>query len=138
MNGKATIVVASLQMVTPSEAEHMDVNGIVRVKTLEVETDDGPAVAMMIALAIGDAAAADEFVMVVAERFKLERMSAPPNTSMLLLTIIGEMSAESFAARWKQVVEADPVIGAFMAKMVVAEVVQGTNEGQQLSLASLL
>lgn len=116
----------------------MGVNAIAQVKTVEVEGADGPAVAMMIALDVGDAATAEAFVSVVAERFKLDRMLAPPQTSMVLFTIIGSMSAQAFAARWKEVQKADPVIQAFMGLMKVADVVQGTKAGQQLGSASLL
>jgi hypothetical protein len=116
----------------------MGTNCIAQVKTVEVQGADGPAVAMMIALDIGDSATAEAFVTVVAERFKLDRMLAPPQTSMLLFTIIGAMSAESFAARWKEVTGTDPVIGAFLGMMNVADVIQATRAGQQLSSASLL
>lgn len=116
----------------------MGVNSIAQVKTVEVQGPEGPAVAMMIALDVGDAASAEAFVTVVAERFKLDRMLAPPQTSMLLFTMIGGMSAQSFAARWKEVEKADSVIRAFMGMMNVAEVVQGTKDGKQLGSASLL
>lgn len=116
----------------------MGVNSIAQVKTVEVQGADGPAFAMMIALDIGDAVIADSFVAVVAERFKLDRMLAPPDTSVLFFSIIGEMSAETFAKQWKEIEEADPVIKTFMERMQVAEVVQGTRGGQQLSSASLL
>jgi hypothetical protein len=116
----------------------MGVNSIAQVKTVEVQGADGPTVAMMIALDVGDAATVEAFVTDVAERFKLDRMLAPPQTSMLLFTIIGSMSAEAFSARWKEIVKADPVIHAFMGLMNVAEVVQGTKAGQKLGSASLL
>ena len=116
----------------------MGVNAIAQIKTVEVDGPDGPAVAMMIAVNIGDAAAAVDFVAEVAEQFKLHRMLAPPQTSLLLVTVIGGLTAPAFAKRWSEIEAADPILRAFMARMDIADVVQGTAAGQQLSSASLL
>jgi hypothetical protein len=93
---------------------------------------------MMMAVNINDRVSAEQFVSDVVEQFKLNRMMAPPDTSMLLITLIGGMSAEQFAAKWKELAERDDVVRGFMSLLSVADVVQGTKTGQELSKASLL
>jgi hypothetical protein len=115
-----------------------NLNSIAQVKTVTLEGPKGPANAMMIAVNLNDPTSAEEFVQQVAEQFKVHRMLAPPDTSMLLITIVGEMSADLFARRWNEIGQRDEALRAFMAKMAVADVVQGTKSGQQLSKASLL
>jgi hypothetical protein len=113
-------------------------NSIAQVKTVAVENPNRPANAMMMAVNIADPATAEEFVQHVAEQFIIHRMLAPPDTSMLLITLIGGLSAERFAKRWTEIEQGDEVIRAFLAQMTVAEVIQGTKTGQELSKASLL
>lgn len=113
-------------------------NSIAQIKIVEVDGPSGPANAMMVAVNIDDPQTAEAFVSQVAEEFKLHRMVAPPDTSLLLMTIIGGLSAERFAARWKAIEQEDEVVRAFMSRMLVADVIQGTSGGEQLSSVSLL
>jgi hypothetical protein len=98
----------------------------------------GPTTAMMIAVNIGNAQHGEAFVSQVAEQFKIQRTLAPTNTHMLLITIIGDLTAERFAARWREAVERDKIVRAFMLMMQKADVIQGTKAGKQLSQASLM
>lgn len=116
----------------------MTENSIKQFKTVDVTGPHGPTVAMMIAVDIDAPASALAFVSTIAEQFKVQRMLAPPETSMLLVTLIGDLSAAAFAARWKAIQHADAVLNAFMSTMVIADVVQGTPSGEQRSTASLL
>ena len=113
-------------------------NEIVQVKTVPVSGPNGPTHAMMMALNVNDPGAAEGFIADVVEQFKLNRMVAPPDTSLLLITLIGDLPADRFAARWHRLVEGDEVARAFMSLMAVADAVQGTRSGRQLSKASLL
>ena len=115
----------------------MSENAVVSVKTLPVNGPNGPANAMMISVNIGDPSTAEAFVSQVAEQFRLHRMMAPPDTSLLLITLIGELSAAQFANYWRQVQRTDEVVRTFMSTMVVGDVIQGTPEGVQLSRAAL-
>jgi len=92
---------------------------------------------MMIALNVDDPAGAERFVSEIGEQFKLQRTLAPPDTSMLMVSIIGPLSAGRFAEYWRALTQRDDVIRAYMTLMTVAEVIQGTPSGQQLSKASL-
>jgi hypothetical protein len=112
-------------------------NTIAQVKTVQVNGPNGPANAIMTAVNIDDAPSAESFVATVAEQFKLHRMTAPPETSMLLITLIGPLTADRFASKWREIEKADEVVGAFMSLMVMADVIQGSKSGQQLSKVSL-
>ena len=113
-------------------------NTIADVKVIPTEGPNGPAHAMMISLNVDNPSAARAFVGEVIERFKMQRMIAPPDTSLMLITIIGDLTAVEFAAHWRAIGAQDPIIGVFMAQMAVADVIQGTSAGQQLSRASLI
>jgi hypothetical protein len=113
-------------------------NKIAQVKTVATNGPNGPTNAMMMAVNIGDPVSAEQFVGEVFQKFKMHRMMAPPDTSMLLITLIGGLTAQQFAARWKELAEGDEVVRHFMSLMTVADVVQGTKAGQELSKSSLL
>jgi hypothetical protein len=113
-------------------------NSVVEIKTVPLDGPEGPTVAMMLAVDIGDPKTAPAFVATIVKQFKLQRMLAPPQTSMLLVTLVGDLSADAFVEHWAAIEKRDAILHAFMTKMVVAEVVQGTPSGQQLSQASLV
>jgi hypothetical protein len=92
----------------------------------------------MLGLNIGEPGTADSFVQEVVEKFKAQRMSSPPDTSMLLVTIVGEMPASHFAAHWRQLATVDPILKFFMSQMTKAEVLRDIAAGQTLETASLV
>ena len=114
-------------------------NSIFNLQTVALQSDDGrQGTAIMLGLNIGDPSTADTFVQVVVEKFKAQRMSSPPDTSMMLVTIVGEMPAPRFAARWQQLAAADPILKFFMSQMTKAEVLRGTPTGQTKEAISLI
>jgi hypothetical protein len=113
-------------------------NSIAQIKTVVSNEADEPTTAMMIAVNIDEPGTAEAFVGRVAEQFKLHRTMAPPSTSMLLVTVVGAIPAERFAACWRDAMVRDDGLRGYMSLMRVADVVQGTKKGQQLSKASLL
>jgi len=68
-------------------------NTIANLKTLNLQSSEGPVAAIVIGLNIPDVQAADSFVQEVAEKFKVQRMCSPPTTSVLLITVVTEMPA---------------------------------------------
>ena len=113
-------------------------NSISQIKTVVTDGPEGATTAMMIAVNIDEPASAEAFVSRVMDQFKLHRKMAPPSTSMLLITMIGGMSAEKFATRWQELAKRDDAARSCMSLMRVADVVQGTGSGRQISKASLL
>lgn len=114
-------------------------NSIAQMKCVQVNGPNGLANAIMIAVNIDDPTTVEEFVSEVAEEFKLQRTASPPDTSMLLVSLFGGLTAERFAAKWLEIEQSDPIVKAYMSLMLVADVIQGTKSGQQqLSNASLV
>jgi hypothetical protein len=113
-------------------------NVITELKTLKLDSSDGPVGAIIMGLRILDWENADSFLREVAERFKRQRASSPPDTCFLLVTIEGDMTAGQFAKEWLQLAAKDPVLGSFMAQMQKAEVLRNTVAGQTLETMSLI
>ena len=116
----------------------MAANTLARIETVELDGADGPLTAVMLSLDIADRANAPAFIREVAETFKAHRMCSPPETAGLLVTIMGELSAEQFAEHWRKLAAEDAILAQFMGRMQLADVVQGTSSGRVLSSASLL
>jgi len=113
-------------------------NAITELKTLSLDSSDGRVAAIIMSLKIADSENADLFLLEVAEKFKRQRTSSPPETSFLLVTIVGEMTAAQFAMQWLKLAAQDQVLGSFMSQMQKAEVLRGTAAGQTLETVSLM
>lgn len=113
-------------------------NKIVQMKTEAVEGPDGAATAMMINLDIEDAGGFDAFLAEVIDQFKVRRTLAPPETSMMLVSIFGEITADRFAQAWIAAAGEDPIVQAYVSLMTVADVIQIDESGEPLSSDSLL
>lgn len=113
-------------------------NEIAQIKTVGVSSPEGPVSVMMIALNVGDPTAAETFVSEVASQFRLHRTLAPPDTSVLLISMIGDLPANKFVEYWKSVTRDDGVARAYISLMRLADVVQITKTGEERSKASLL
>lgn len=116
----------------------MATNSLAKIETVELHDKDGQLTAIMVALNIAAPETTTAFIQEVAETFKKQRMCSPPNTAGLLVTIIGQLSAEAFAEQWRALVAKDAILAHFMGQMRVADVMQGTAQGKVVSSASLL
>jgi hypothetical protein len=76
-----------------------------------------------------DASAQEELVNALLERFLLQRMISPPDTSLLLITIIGPCDGKAFADRWRQLVVAHQGASVFMSQMEKADLSVATASG---------
>jgi hypothetical protein len=114
-------------------------NSIANIKTANLQSEDGQSVAVIVmGLNIRDLETADAFIQEVAEKFKAQRMCSPPDTSMMLVTIVSEMPVAHFVERWRQLAAADQILGFFMSQMQKADVLLGAVVGQTLETASLI
>jgi len=116
----------------------MPTNSVANLKTVNFQSPTGPAAAIVIGVNISDVQAADAFISEVAEKFKMQRMLSPPDTSGLLVTIIGDLPAARFAEKWRGLVATDQALSIFMSQMRVADVMRGSPSGQMLERVSLL
>ena len=113
-------------------------NTIANLKTMSLQSENGPVTAIVMGVNIRDQQNADAFIKEAAEKFKLQRMCSSPDTSVMLITIVSEMPASRFVKRWREIVADDKILGFFMSQMRKADVVRGTAAGQTLEAVSLL
>jgi len=113
-------------------------NAITELRTLNLDSADGPVAAILLGLKIGDPEDVDLFLRNVVERFKHQRTSSRSETNFLLVTIVGEMTAAQFAKEWLHLAAQDQVLGSIMSQMAKAEVLRGTASGQTLETVSLM
>lgn len=112
-------------------------NELKQIKTIQLQTSDGPAYAILLALDVNDVTTTREFVNQVLEKFKMQWMIGPPQTTHLLVTLIGDLSAIQFVEIWQEKMVADPVLKTIMSLMKVADVRRGSDTGVLLEEESL-
>src|SRR4051812_10222912 len=108
----------------------MSLNQIQSISTKPLDSENGTVLAIMMALDVSDLKQADDFVQSAVEKFKAQWMCSPPETSALLITLIGAMSAQDFARRWQTIASADKVLHHFMTQLEMADVLHGTSAGE--------
>jgi hypothetical protein len=113
-------------------------NTIANLKTMNLQSSDGPVNMIVMGLNIREPQTADAFVQEVVEKFKVQRMCSPPDTSMMLVTIVSEMPVAHFVERWHQLAAADEILSFFMSQMRKADVLRGVVAGETLETASLI
>lgn len=113
-------------------------NRIHNAITQTVERDGRALPMVVIGLDIDDPHSLDSFMLTVADTFKNQRMCSPPDTFGLFVTLIGELTAEDFKARWIRAAEADPIIKFFMGQMTEATVLHGKQDGTVIAHISLI
>lgn len=116
----------------------MPANTIANLETVELELDGETMIGIMMALSVQDASCYEAFMSEVVEAFKSQRMCSPPETQALLVTMIGELTADAFADRWIELAESDEMLSTFMSQLSIADVVHGTSTGRMLGNVSLL
>jgi len=114
-------------------------NTIAILKTMNLQYDDGrPVSQIVIGLNIREPQTAEAFIQEVAEKFKLQRMCSPPDTTLMLVTVVSEMPVLRFVERWRQLAAADQILNFFMSQMEKADVLRGVVAGETLETASLI
>ena len=78
------------------------------------------------------------FLEDVVTRFKVERMSGPPDARFMLITVIGDVPADEFADAWRAAIANDAPARALLGALHQADVMQGDAAGRVLGQASLL
>lgn len=124
-------------------------NRIQSIETVELENDDdeedddedaddgGPVIAIMVALNVRDETAIRPFVAEVARAVINQRMISPPETEMLLITVIGPRTSASFESAWKEALQKDQALLHVIKGLTVAAGIIGTAEGKVLAEFSL-
>ena len=117
-------------------------NQVLEITTEPITDENGKeSQAIFVACDINDIENAAEFVCdEVAGQFRVAQFLSLPSgaVSLLLITIIGQMSAEDFAETWREKCRQDTLLATFMSKIEQAVVVHGTADGEAVGEASLL
>jgi hypothetical protein len=116
----------------------MKENTIKQIETKQVKIDNQSVNAIFIAADIYDKAQAKAIITEVKEKFTLQKMISPPNTTYLLITIIGDLSAKEFKSVWNELAEADIILKTTLSLMQKADVIYGTQDGKIIEQLSLL
>jgi hypothetical protein len=102
---------------------------ILRCETKWLDSKDGPKSAIFMAADLYSVSALDALISDLLERFKVHRMVSHPDTSVLLVTIIGPCEGSDVAARWRKRAAEDEIAGFWMARMERADVGVGPAAG---------
>lgn len=94
--------------------------------------------ALFLAIDVAEPARLLGFLEEVVGRFKAERMSGPPDTRFMLITLVGEVPAADFAQIWRTAIAHDLPARALLGTLHRADVVQGDERGRVIGQASLL
>lgn len=112
-------------------------NQILELKRQSFPQPDGSELqAAFMACNVYDLNAADEFVNEVANHVRTDLM-LHPQTTHLLITIVGDLSAAAFAKLWHARLTGDTLLRAYVVKLMKASVVWGSSEGKSLAEESL-
>jgi hypothetical protein len=74
----------------------------------------------------------------VVVRFKHAMMTGPRDTRFMLITVIGEISAQDFAQDWHAAIANDAPARALLGTLHQADVMQGDAQGRMVAQVSLL
>ncbi|HNB50926.1 MAG TPA: hypothetical protein PK530_03240 [Anaerolineales bacterium] len=113
-------------------------NKLKQLKTIQRHTCEGPAYAILMVLDLYDPVSAREFVFETLEKFKLQWMIGPPQTTHLLVTLMGEVSADEFISYLREKMGGDPVLRTIMSLLREADVWRGSATGEMIEQESLL
>ncbi|NUM47041.1 MAG: hypothetical protein HUU38_20265 [Anaerolineales bacterium] len=113
-------------------------NELKQLKTISRQTCDGHTYAILLALDIYDPTTAREFLEQVLEKFKMHWMIGPPQTTHLLVTLMGDLSAPQFVALCQEKMDTDPILRAIVSRLKVADVWRGASSGAMLEQETLL
>ncbi len=114
-------------------------NEIVELKTVALKDQAGrPASAVMAAVNIDDLQDLDAFAGELVQKLLMQRMVSPPDTSLLLVTAIGDFDLRRFGLTLRRALANDAPMKAFLSIMQRADLVHGTRDGQILGTVSLL
>ena len=112
-------------------------NSIKKIETKKLHSDEGNFSGIFISLDIYDRNGLDPFIQDVIKKFTLQKMISPPDTSILLITIIGEIKLDEFVSRWKILKDNDIIMCSIISMLTRASVVLGNPDGSFIDEQSL-
>jgi hypothetical protein len=117
----------------PKRQESPPTHKIVRCDTQLVNSEDGPKSVIILGADLYEASALEKLMSELVERFKVHRMISPPDTSLMVITIIGPCEVLDVAARWRKLAAADEVTAFWMSRMEKADIGVGSATAAPIS-----
>jgi len=111
---------------------------LAKIETVATSGTEGPLHGILVSVDAPDPAMFGSLMPEIVSTFKNQRGISPPDTSFMLITVIGGVSATDFKRLWDENTAGDPIVEFFLSQMTKADVLQGTPDGKPLSSASLL
>jgi hypothetical protein len=114
---------------------------MIRLRRLETQELDGPTGrthGILVGFDIDNRESSQELVSALAEQFKLQWMISPPNTSLLVASVIGDFDPDAFSEAWQLKMTQDPALSHLIAQLRRAPLLHGTRDGRIVSETSLL
>lgn len=117
----------------------MNTNAIKNLKTEIMRDPSNQAVPILImGLNLYDLEHANAFMKEVVEKWLIQRMVSPPQTSVMLISVFTSMRLTDFRTLWRKHVEADGNAKFFFNQMKKADAITGTDDAAVMEQLSLL
>jgi hypothetical protein len=113
-------------------------NKVANIRTVPMRGPNGNTHAVMMGLDILDPVNLENFMPEAASTFTSQILISEGEINMMLITVIGDCTAEQFKSHWNRLRKNDPIIEYYMSTMVVADCLHGTPEGKVLDQVSLI
>lgn len=113
-------------------------NKIAKMETREFETNEGVLHAIMCAVNVYEEALLEEFVDELIEAVVLQRTMSDPSTSLLCISMMGDVEAGKVAQLIAERGSSNEVFKMYMSQMSKADLVHGTKEGSIIETISLI
>ena len=122
------VIAAAAYFLRPGDGENSEYPHLAGIQTVELDGEDGPVTAIMANFNF-DAPLTNEMVSEAITAIKCQRMLSPPDTSALLITIIGSVTGAQFAKEWRKIGANDEALQSFMSTMQIADVMSSPVDG---------
>lgn len=113
-------------------------NRLAKFETIAVNGPSGPTHGIVMSVNAPDASTFGALMPEIVATFRNQRMISPPDTSFLLITIIGDVTSAEFKQHWDSVAKEDQGVQFFLSQMTKADALHGQPDGTPLDSVSLL
>jgi hypothetical protein len=114
---------------------------IAAIKTIPLSGEGVETHGIMVAVNTGDVGMPNVFVAELAKTISLHRLCSPPDTSVLVVSVIGAFDAARFQEDWVQAVTGEAAemkaLRFFLSEMRIATLSHGKRDGTVLQTVRL-
>jgi hypothetical protein len=112
---------------------------LVQVETRELGCEQGSKYGVFLAANLDSPQALEALVAELVDKFKLQRTISPPETSLMLITVIGSCDVPRFLELWRTSTAEDPIAKVYLSMMEKADLGHSASrDGSNYTFHSLL